>query len=75
MSIVATEKRDIRALSLPEMETALADWGEPRFRARQLYEWLWVKMVKDFDDMTNLSKELRARLKEQYTLFALLEDQ
>ncbi len=71
MSIVATEKRDIRSLSLPEMEAALAGWGEPRFRARQLYEWLWVKMVKDFDDMTNLSKELRARLREQYTLYGL----
>ena len=68
------EKRDIRSLSLPDLEATLASWGEPRFRARQMYEWLWVKMVKDFDGMTNLSKDLRARLKEHFTFHSLFED-
>lgn len=62
---------DIRALSLPALEAALAEWGEPRFRARQLYEWLWAKATTDFDAMSNLSKELRARLKESFTLHTL----
>lgn len=68
------EKRDIRSLSLPDLETSLAAWGEPRFRARQIFEWLWVKMVKDFDSMTNLSKDLRSRLKEAFTFYSLFDD-
>lgn len=69
-----TEKRDIRSLSLPEMEAALAAWGEPHFRVRQLYEWLWAKGVTDFDAMSNLSKDLRTRLKTQFTLHTLFEE-
>lgn len=63
--------RDIRSLSLPALEAALAEWGEPRFRAKQLYEWLWSKTATDFDSMTNLSKELRAKLRENFTLHTL----
>ena len=69
-----TEPRDLRSLSLPELEAALAAWGEPRFRARQLYEWLWAKAVTDPDAMSNLSKDLRNRLKENFTLHTLFED-
>ncbi len=65
---------DIRDLSLPELEAALADWGEPRFRAKQVYEWLWAKSVTDLDAMTNLSKELRQRLRDEFTLNTLTED-
>lgn len=65
---------DIRDLSLPELEAVLAEWGEPRFRAKQLYEWLWAKSVTDLDLMTNLSKDLRTRLREHYTLHTLSLD-
>lgn len=75
MMAETADRRDIRSLSLPDLEDILLSWGEPRFRARQMYEWLWVKMVKGFDDMTNLSKDLRARLKEEFTFFTLYEDQ
>jgi 23S rRNA (adenine2503-C2)-methyltransferase len=67
-------QRDLRDLSLPELEAALADWGEPRFRAKQVYEWLWAKSVTDLDAMTNLSKELRQRLRDEFTLNTLTED-
>jgi len=65
---------DLRSLSLAELEATLAEWGEPRFRARQLYEWLWTKSATDLDAMTNLSKDLRRRLKEQFTFNVLFED-
>ena len=65
---------DLRSLSLPELEAALAAWGEPRFRAKQVYEWLWAKSVTDLDAMTNLSKELRQRLRDEFTLNTLTED-
>ena len=49
--------------TLPE----LTDWmqqelGEPRFRAVQVWQWLWQRMARDFDEMTNVSKACRARL-------------
>jgi 23S rRNA (adenine2503-C2)-methyltransferase len=72
--MLTSTKRDIRSLDLPALEAALAGWGEPRFRARQLYEWLWSKAVTEFDAMSNLSKELRAKLKENFTLNCLFED-
>ncbi len=68
------DRQDIRTLSLSEIETLFAEWGEPRFRAKQLYEWLWSKCVGDFESMSNLSKPLRARLSEQFTLHGLHED-
>lgn len=74
MDAVVTTLPDLRDFSLPQLETKLAEWNEPRFRARQLYEWLWAKSVTDLDRMTNLSKELRNRLREQFTLHTLLED-
>lgn len=67
-------KRDLRSLSLPELESVLTDWSEPRFRARQLYEWLWTKAVTDLDAMTNLSKELRQKLRENFNFHTLYED-
>ena len=69
------EKQDIRALNLPQIEQALVAWGEPRFRAKQVYEWLWVKCVTDFDAMTNLPKNLRDRLNAAFTFHTLQEDQ
>lgn len=67
-------KRDLRDLSLTELEATLGAWGEPRFRAKQLYEWLWAKSATDLGTMTNLSKDLRARLREQFSLHTLSVD-
>ncbi|MBK9338038.1 MAG: 23S rRNA (adenine(2503)-C(2))-methyltransferase RlmN [Lewinellaceae bacterium] len=66
--------KDIREISLPDLEVLFASWNEPRFRAKQLYEWLWAKSVTDWETMTNLSKDLRNRLKAEFTLNTLFED-
>jgi 23S rRNA (adenine2503-C2)-methyltransferase len=47
--------------------------GEPKFRAKQVYEWLWKKSARSFDEMTSLSKDLRTKLKEQYLLLPVSE--
>lgn len=65
---------DIRALALPELEKTLADWGEPRFRARQIHEWLWAKGAESFEQMSNLPKNLRGRLAESFALHTLFEE-
>lgn len=69
------DKRDIRSLNLPQIEQALVAWGEPRFRAKQLYEWLWVKCAANFEAMSNLPKSLRERLKAEFSFYTLQEDQ
>lgn len=65
-------KRDIRALTLPELTEWFTTSGEKAFRAKQVYEWLWKKSAVSFDDMTNLSKALRATLSESFGLQALV---
>ena len=64
-------QKNIRHLSLPEIEEYFETIGEKKFRANQVYEWLWLKPVQSFDAMTNLSKELRAKLNEHFHLPAL----
>ncbi len=49
-------------LSFEEMEAFLGGLGEPRYRAGQVWQWLWQKGCQSFSDMTNLSKELRRKL-------------
>jgi 23S rRNA (adenine2503-C2)-methyltransferase len=57
---------NLRSYSLPELEHILVQFGEPKFRAKQVYEWIWKKYAGDIADMTNLSKDLRAKLSTQY---------
>ncbi|MCB9332279.1 MAG: 23S rRNA (adenine(2503)-C(2))-methyltransferase RlmN [Lewinellaceae bacterium] len=66
--------RDLRTITLPDLEALFASWNEPRFRAKQLYEWLWAKSVTDLDDMSNLPKDLRQRIRENFTLHTLQID-
>ncbi|WP_076375203.1 23S rRNA (adenine(2503)-C(2))-methyltransferase RlmN [Filimonas lacunae] len=65
------EQKNIRQLSLPELEAYFIEIGDKKFRAKQVYEWIWQKHAHSFDDMTNLSKQLRTQLGEHFTLPAL----
>jgi len=69
-----TAKKNIRHLGLDELEQYFENLGEKKFRAKQVYEWLWLKQAHHFEAMTNLSKELRIKLNEHFTLPALLTD-
>jgi 23S rRNA (adenine2503-C2)-methyltransferase len=62
---------DLYALSQDELATVLQGWGEPRFRAQQVWQWLYDRRVSDFDSMVNVPKDLRARLSEEATLGSL----
>ncbi len=61
-------KPNIRKHTLPELEALFVKLGEPKFRARQVYEWLWQKGVGSFAEMTNLSKALRDKLEEAFAI-------
>lgn len=67
-------KTNIRQLSLSEIQEYFGSIGEKPFRAKQVYEWLWLKHATSFDGMTNLSRELRAKLEEHFTLPAVQVD-
>ena len=63
-----TEKKDIRSFTYEELKYEVAEIGEKPFRAKQIYEWLHQKLADSFDEMTNLSKPLREKLKESYEI-------
>ena len=69
-----TKVQNIRNLSLADIEQYFETLGEKKFRAKQIYEWLWLKPVQSFEAMTNLSKELRNKLKEEFILPGLTVD-
>ena len=68
------KKTDIRTLQLEEIIDLLISWDQPKFRGKQIYEWLWKKSATSFDEMTNLSKPLREKLKEQFAFQPLTID-
>jgi 23S rRNA (adenine2503-C2)-methyltransferase len=72
--MIKSEQKNIRQLSLPELEKYFEGLGEKKFRSRQVYEWLWLKPVQHFDAMTNLSKELRQQLNKDFILPGLTID-
>lgn len=69
-----TDKKNIRHLSQDELTQYFEELGEKKFRAKQVYEWIWLKQAHTFEAMTNLSKELRAKLSEHFSLPALKVD-
>ncbi|MFJ5963437.1 MULTISPECIES: 23S rRNA (adenine(2503)-C(2))-methyltransferase RlmN [unclassified Bacillus (in: firmicutes)] len=66
-----TEMPSIYSFELDEMKAWLKDQGEKPFRAAQIFEWLYEKRVTSFDQMSNLSKDLRKKLKEQFAITTL----
>ena len=56
------QRIDIKSMTLPELTALMKEWGEPGFRAGQLFSWLHDKRVTDWSEMTNLSAALRQKL-------------
>lgn len=67
-------KSDIRQLSLEQIQDFFVSIGEKAFRAKQVYEWLWKKSAKDFDQMTNISLSTRELLKEKFEIKHIMVD-
>jgi 23S rRNA (adenine2503-C2)-methyltransferase len=65
------QRIDIRTLTKEQLIAQLEKLGEKAFRAKQIYEWLWKKSAIDFDEMTNLSKELRENLKTHFEILPI----
>ncbi len=69
--------KNIKDYNLEELKQEIENIGEKKFRAEQIFKWLYQEKVKSFDEMTNLSLELRDKLKENYTMcnFKILKKQ
>ena len=66
-----TGMTDIKSLTLQELQEEIEKLGDRKFRAKQIYSWLHEKLVGDFDEMTNISRDLREKLKNNYELTSL----
>jgi 23S rRNA (adenine2503-C2)-methyltransferase len=65
-------QKNIRTLSQEELIAYFEKMGDKKYRAKQVWEWLWKKHAQSFDDMTNLSKELREILNKNFMLPAII---
>lgn len=65
---MTNEKINLYSLKQTDIEELFVSWKQPKFRAQQLYEWLFNQRVKSFDEMTNLPKTIREKLAEKTTL-------
>jgi len=65
------QKKDIRTLSLQKLEDYFVSIGEKKFRAKQVYEWLWNKNSHSLAEMTSLSKSLRLKLEEDFEILPI----
>ena len=66
--MTAKHKTDIRSLGLETLIERFTQMGEKGYRAKQVYEWLWQKSCVSFDEMSNISKELRKKLDENFVI-------
>lgn len=64
-------KVDIKSLNQQELQDVLKEYGEKSFRAKQIYRWIHQKLVGNFDEMLNVSKDLREILKDRFDLVTL----
>jgi 23S rRNA (adenine2503-C2)-methyltransferase len=71
--VIKMNDLDIKSLSLEELSEKLKGLGQPAFRAKQIFSWLHNKLAVSYDEMTNISKDLRETLKESEPLIVLEE--
>ena len=64
----AAAKSDLRSLSSEQILELVTSLGQPKFRAKQIEEWIWSKGATSFDQMSNLPKTLREELSKQVSL-------
>lgn len=69
------EKTDIKSLNYDELENLITKEGLPKFRAGQIYDWLHKKLVTGFDEMTNLSADLRKKLSDSFFIASCVPEQ
>jgi 23S rRNA (adenine2503-C2)-methyltransferase len=62
---------NINGLTPKELEEILAEWNQPAFHAKQIFSWIYQKQIRGFESMTDLSPDLRRRLKENFYIHGI----
>ena len=75
MDLNIIERKDCRSVSFEELSNIMKSLGQPSFRAKQVYEWLWKKSATTFDEMSNLPLQLRQQLNDHLCINAIEQDQ
>lgn len=70
---IQINKTDIKSLSLEELTAQVERLGEKAFRAKQLYEWMHVRLARGYDEMSNIPKSLKEKLEREFIYTALSE--
>ena len=65
------EKKDLRQLDQAALEALVLQYEQPKFRAKQIHEWLWNKSARDIEEMSNLPKSFREALSADYSIYPL----
>ncbi len=65
------KKTDIKSLTFEELNEVIKGLGEPAFRAKQLYEWMHVKLARDYDEMSNIPKSLKEKCVQNFDYTSL----
>ena len=60
--------RDIKSMTIEELAGVMKENGFPAFRAKQLYRWMHVSLVRNYEEMTNIPKAMAERLSKEYPL-------
>lgn len=71
MEKIIEEKTDIKSLPLAQLTEVLEAMGEKKFRAKQMYQWMHVRLAGSFEEMTDLSKTLREKCEQSFTYTSL----
>ena len=71
MGKIMEEKTDIKSLPLAQLTEVLEAMGEKKFRAKQMYQWMHVRLAGSFEEMTDLSKALREKCEQSFTYTSL----
>ena len=69
--LIASDLSDLRSLTDEEVYEILTSWGYKKYRSKQLLDWIYKKRVRSFDEMTDLSQELRAQLLKSFKMQSL----
>ena len=62
------EKMSIYSIRLDQLEEYMISIGEKKFRAKQIFDWLYKKRVTDFSEMKNIPKSLQEKLKDEFEI-------
>jgi 23S rRNA (adenine2503-C2)-methyltransferase len=69
---MAQASMNLLDLSFPELVQLVVDWGQPRFRATQIWRWIYHTITDDPEEMVNLPKDLRQRLQQETLIGRLI---